>query len=101
MPVSPGRSLLGEKQAKVYETLAPIVLARAMQAEALGQDEFLLMDDWEWPDLMRGLGYRSANIVGNVREGLLPVWQDLEALVERHGYTVVKAAHPWRLIGRR
>lgn len=76
-------------------------MTRVLQAADQNRDEFVLMDDWEWPELMRSLGYRSANIVGNVREGLLPVWEALEAIVKRHGYSVAKAAHPWRLIGRR
>ena len=93
--------VLNERQAAVYDRLAPIALQRLLVAQEQGQDEFVLMSDWEWPDLLRGLGYRSANIVGNVREGLMPTWHALEALLERHGYRVVKAAQPWRLIARR
>lgn len=93
--------VLTPEQAAVYDRLAPMVIDDILRAQEDGQSEFVLMEDWEWPDLLRGLGYRSANIVGNVRPGLLPVWSAIEALLERHGYRVVKAAQPWRLIARR
>ena len=92
---------LTAEQAVVYDRLAPIVIKSVLEAQQEGRDEFVLMNDWEWPDLLRGLNYRSANIVGNVRDGMLPVWNALEALLERHGFRVVKAAQPWRLIARR
>src|ERR1035437_4500034 len=69
---------LNEKQAAVYDRLAPIALQRLLMAQDQELDEFVLMSDWEWPDLLRGLGYRSANIVGNVKDGLLPTWHALE-----------------------
>jgi hypothetical protein len=92
---------LSQAQSVVYQRIAPIIIKKILEARDDNLGEFVLMNDWEWPDLMRGLGYRSANIEGNVKPGLLPAWNAIESLLQKHGYGVVKAAQPWRLIARR
>lgn len=99
-PVSVQEPDLSIEQAKVYESVLRGVSGRIHEGEASNASEFLLIRDGEYPELFHPLDFIPANIPGNAREGMLPVWHAIEDMVQQSGYKVVKmrqSGAPWEI----
>lgn len=92
------------EHARLFSRIWQDFSQRVDAAEQEGLDEFLLMHHEADPGLFRQTDFRPANIAGNVKDGMLPVWSSLESALQLRGYEPVKyrrGSDLWELWARR